>query len=147
MIFVSAHMLTLLAAWVELPENIISIAMKSGLPSWAIIVLINLIILFLGMIFESGALMMVLTPMIIPLIVSLGYDPLWFGVLFVINIEIAQISPPVGIVLYALQAALGERISIIMQAVIPFAVILILGLLIVGLFPALVTWLPSKMIP
>ena len=99
------------------------------------------------MIFESGALMMILTPLIIPLVVNLGYDPLWFGVLFVINIEIAQISPPVGIVLYALQAALGEKIGIIMRSVIPFAMVLALGLLIVGLFPALVTWLPSKMIP
>jgi len=147
MIFVSAHMLTLLAARVELPENIISLATKSGLPPWSIIVLINVIILFLGMIFESGALMMILTPMIVPLIETLGYDPLWFGVLFVINIEIAQISPPVGIVLYALQAALGEKIGTIMRAVIPFAVILALGLLIVGIFPSLVTWLPSKMIP
>ena len=145
MIFVAAHILTLLSARIELPQTIISLSIRSGAPPWAIIVLINLMIMILGMIFESGALMMILTPMLFPLIVSLGYDPLWFGVLFVINIEIAQISPPVGIVIYALHAVLDEKIGTIMRAVIPFILLLALGLLIVGLFPSLVTWLPSKM--
>lgn len=146
MIFVGAKILNHLAAQIQLPQAIVNLTTGLGLPGWGIIALINFIIILLGMIFESGALMMILTPILYPLVVSLGYDPLWFGILFVINIEIAQISPPVGIVLYALQSVLQEKMELVMKAAIPFALLLILGLVIVGLCPPIATWLPSKMI-
>lgn len=145
MIFVTACVLTVLTTKLRVTETVILLTVESGLAPWALIVVINLIIMLLGMIFESGALNMVLTPILFPLVVSLGYDPIWWGVLFVINIEIAQISPPVGIVSFALQAATGEKMELVMRSVLPFCVILALGLLIVGLLPQLATWLPSQM--
>jgi C4-dicarboxylate transporter DctM subunit len=147
MIFMAAGILNIIVVRIHAPQIIASWALNAQLPPWAIIVIINLALIVAGMIFESAAITVILTPILFPVVISLGYNPLWFGILFVINTEIAQISPPVGIVLYALQGAVGEKLGIgmdsAMKAVLPFMVILMIGLLIVGLFEPISTWLPS----
>ena len=128
-------------------QMLTSFALSEVMPSWAVIAMMMLSLIFGGMIFESAAIMIIMQPILAPIAVAMGYSPVWFGVLIVINAEIAQISPPVGIVLYALHTALGERLGVkieeIMKGALPFMAVLILGLLVVGLFPKMSLWIPS----
>jgi len=132
-----AHAIQMLASW----------ALSEALPHWAVIVSMMVALIFGGMIFESAAMMIIMQPILAPIAVAMGYSAVWFGILIVVNAEIAQISPPVGIVLYALHTALGEKLGVrieeIMKGALPFMIVLIVGLLIVGLFPVLSLWLPS----
>jgi tripartite ATP-independent transporter DctM subunit len=147
MILLTATVLNTIVARVHAIQMLTSWALSEVLPSWAVIVSMMIALVFGGMIFESAAMMIIMQPILAPIAVAMGYSAVWFGVLIVINAEIAQISPPVGIVLYALHTALGEKLGVrieeIMRGALPFMVVLMLGLLIVGLFPWLSLLVPS----
>jgi TRAP-type mannitol/chloroaromatic compound transport system permease large subunit len=92
--------------------------------------------------------MVILTvPIIYPLILSLGFDGIWFGVILVINMELANITPPVGLNLYVIKGIVPKGISFghIVRGTIPFMALLAVGMIMVMVFPQLALWLPSTM--
>jgi len=105
-------------------------------------------ILYLGLgCLMDGASMMLLTlPVLYPIMMGLGFDSVWFGVALVILIEIAQITPPVGFNLFVLHGISGEPIGEIVLASIPFFLLLLLGFVIVTIFPSIILFLPHLMI-
>jgi C4-dicarboxylate transporter DctM subunit len=129
----------------QIPQGFVYFAVNAPIPVWGIIVLINLLLFVLGMFMECIAITVITIPIIFPAIVALKLDPIWFGVLFVINMEIALVSPPVGMNLYVIKGTTGEKLEEVMRGAFPFLLILLLGLLIVGLYQPLSTWLPSTM--
>jgi C4-dicarboxylate transporter DctM subunit len=147
MILLTASVMNTIVVRVHAIQMLTSWALSEALPPWAVIVSMMVALIFGGMIFESAAMMIIMQPILAPIAVALGYSGVWFGVLIVINAEIAQISPPVGIVLYALYTALGEKLGVrieeIMKGALPFMMVLIFGLLIIALFPVLSLWVPS----
>jgi C4-dicarboxylate transporter DctM subunit len=118
---------------------------SSGLNPWLIIIFINIIILLLGCIMDGLAILLVAMPIFIPLVVSLGFDPIWFGVLIVVNLEIGLITPPVGLNLFFMKGVFDVPISEILRGVAPFIVVLVLFLAILVAFPDLSLWLPGMM--
>jgi TRAP-type C4-dicarboxylate transport system permease large subunit len=86
-------------------------------------------------------------PVIFPVVQALGYDPIWFGVIVVMLVEIALISPPDGTVLYVLQGMRkdGGPITDVFSGVLPFMLVYILAVLIMMVFPSIALWLPSLM--
>jgi tripartite ATP-independent transporter DctM subunit len=102
----------------------------------------------LGMFLDPGAIIMLCTPVYVPLIKSLGFDPVWFGVLFIVNMEMAYLTPPFGFNLFYMKAIVPKGISMmdIYKSILPFVAIQALCLLILILFPGIVTWLPSLII-
>ncbi len=149
-ILLSAGVLNIIVARTHAIEVLTRFALSQSVPPWGVIVLSMILLIFGGMIFESAAMMMIIQPILAPIAAALGYDIVWLGILIVINAEIAQISPPVGIVLYALHAALGSRLGVkmeeIMWGALPFMIPLMAGLLMVGLFPKLSLWLPKLLL-
>jgi C4-dicarboxylate transporter DctM subunit len=86
--------------------------------------------------------LLVVVPMLMPLVKSLGIDPIHFGVIIVLNLMIALFTPPVGIVLFLATAISGERLKNVMRETPPFLLALVLALICVTLFPGLSLWLP-----
>lgn len=112
-----------------------------------ILVMMMLIILVLGMFMDDWAIIMLCTPLFIPIIDQLGVDKVWFGALFIVNIQIAYLSPPFGFVLFWLKGVLPRDVSMgdIYRSIGPFVALQLLGLTLVFLFPQIALWLPNAL--
>ncbi|MBR5588603.1 MAG: TRAP transporter large permease subunit, partial [Phascolarctobacterium sp.] len=100
--------------------------------------------LFLGCILESVSIIFITLPILFPLILSLGFDPIWFNVVMLLNLELALITPPVGMNLFVLQGISPDsKMTDIVKGVIPFGAAMFLLIFILCLFPELATWLPT----
>jgi len=119
-----------------------------GLSRWFVIILMMLILFILGMFLDPAGIIMLAAPVFYPIIIKLGFDPIWFGVLFVINLQMGYISPPFGYNLFYMKSICGSdvRIEEIYLSVLPFLGIMAIGLAIIMVFPQLATWLPSILI-
>lgn len=90
--------------------------------------------------------MLVMTlPIVLPLVTAAGYDKVWFGVFLVLVIELAQITPPVGMNLFVIQGLTREKISSIAIAALPFFLIMVAFVGVIALFPGVVGWLPAQL--
>jgi tripartite ATP-independent transporter DctM subunit len=123
---------------------------------WAVIVLMQMSLLVLGMFMDDFAIIVLVTPIYVPIIRQLGFDPLWFGILFIINMNISYLTPPYGFDLFYLKGLTSTKGVIpenqpsvtmgeIYKAVLPFIICQIICLVLVMVFPSLATWLPSTM--
>lgn len=129
---------------VRVPETVTAALTGTDLPDWAILTILMLALVLLGMLVDGVSLIVVTTPILLPLINAMGYDPLWFGIILVMNLEIAVVTPPVGLNLYALQGVCPMlRIEEIIRSVTPFVVVQFVLLMIFVLFPGLSLWLPG----
>jgi len=116
-------------------------------PRLVILLILMALYLFMGMIMDASALILVSMPVVLPIIETLNYDPIWFGILLILNLEIGAITPPVGVNLFALKAAIPDvdlRDAIFGSVPFIFMVVLVMALTIA--FPEMVLWLPGKII-
>ena len=113
-----------------------------------IIVVMMLIIIFLGMIIDWLGILFLTIPLFIPIVIALGFDPVWFGVLFVMNIQMAYMSPPFGQGMFYVKGVAPPEISMldIVKSVWPFLGIQFAALMLVVFFPQIALWLPHRMI-
>ena len=117
-----------------------------GASRWVVMIIINFILLIMGCLLDPMGVMVISLPIIFPIITQLGFDPIWFGVIVTINVEIGMITPPVGLNLFVLKGAVpGVTMKDVVGGSIPYVLLLILGLAIVMAFPSLATWLPGRM--
>ncbi|NVK40349.1 MAG: TRAP transporter large permease [Oceanospirillaceae bacterium] len=129
---------------VRVPQTLTDLLTASSLPSWAILVAIMLLLVLLGMLVDAVSLIVVTTPVLLPVIQALGYDPLWFGIVMVLNLEIAVVTPPVGLNLYALRGVCPDlRIEEIIRSALPFVAVQFAVLMLFVLFPSISLWLPN----
>lgn len=111
---------------------------------WMVFIAINILLLFLGCILESISIIFITLPILFPLIVRLGFDPIWFNVVMLINLELALITPPVGMNLFVLQGISPDsKMTDIIKGVIPFGLVMALEILVLCFFPEIATWLPG----
>jgi tripartite ATP-independent transporter DctM subunit len=118
-----------------------------GLSPIMVIIMFQLIMLLLGFIIDEFIIVLMCAPIFTPIAVSLGFDPIWFGILMILNIEIAVQTPPYGFALFYLKGIAPPGITMldIYKSVTPFVLIKLLVLVICMLFPELVMWLPNKL--
>lgn len=111
-----------------------------------ILIMMMIIILVLGMFMDDWAIIMLCTPIFIPIVEQLGVDKLWFGALFIVNIQIAYLTPPFGFVLFWLKGVLPRDVTMgdIYKSVGPFVLLQLLGLTLIFFFPAIAVWLPNS---
>ena len=128
-----------------LAQRLSSFIVSSGLPPILVIVCINIALLILGCIMDGLAILMVSMPLFIPIIVNLGFDPVWFGIVVTVNIEIALITPPVALNLFLVSGTFRVPVTDIIGGVAPFLVVLIIFLGLLIAFPQISLWLPSMM--
>ena len=116
-------------------------------PPIAIVLAFILIMFFLGMILDSVSILLLTIPIMFPIIIKLGYDPIWFGIVAIVAIEVGLLTPPFGMVIFSMKSALGADVEIeeIFLGSVPFLLMLIISLMILIIFPSLSTWLPSLM--
>ncbi len=112
---------------------------------WGTIIFIQLILLVLGMVLDPAGIMMITIPVFLPVIKAQGFDPLWFGILFIMNMNIGYMTPPFGFNLFYLKAIVPPSITMgdIYRSVVPFALMETAGMLMVMFFPEIATWLPN----
>src|SRR5688572_31185231 len=116
------------------------------IPNLAIIYLMLAMYIVLGAIFDEVAAMVITLPFVFPVITAMGYDPIWWGVINVVVIEIGMIMPPIGINVFVLQGmAPNIPLRTIYRGVMPFVVADIVRLLILTAFPILTLWLPQRL--
>ena len=106
-----------------------------------------LILLVLGMFFDPTGIVLLTAPIFFPIATSLGFDPLWFAILFVINMELAFLTPPFGFNMFYMKAVAPPDVNMmdIYRSATPFVLLMILGLALCMIFPGIITWLPSLM--
>jgi C4-dicarboxylate transporter DctM subunit len=130
-----------------LPAALVSFIGGINLPPIGVLVIMLIIYVFLGCIMDSMALTLITLPIIFPLILSLGFDPIWFGVLFTINIEMALITPPIGINVFIISGMAKDiPMYTIFKGVLPFLVAMVVCTALVIAFPNIALFLPGTMI-
>jgi C4-dicarboxylate transporter DctM subunit len=145
LILAGAAFLTLSMGYIGLPRHLAEWIATLGLSQWQLLVALMLFYILLGC-FLDGISMVVLTMgVIMPTVTKAGVDPLWFGIFVVLVVEMAQITPPVGFNLFVLQGMTGREIGWIARATLPFFLCMVLGVALITLFPAIVTWLPETL--
>lgn len=138
-LFSNFHMLSGVQTMVsELTEDL-------GLPPLGVIILMQVIMLLLGFIIDELIIVLMCAPLFTPIVVSLGYDPIWFGILMILNIEIAVQTPPYGFALFYLKGIAPPDVSMmdIYRSILPFIALKLCMLVFCMVFPEVVMWLPN----
>ena len=126
-------------------QDIISAIAESGLSKWTILFFIIIFYLILGLFMDLIGSMILTLPLIFPIIQSLGFDEIWFGVIVVLLLEIGLVTPPVGINLFITSKYTDIPVGKVFRGSIPFIGILLLTILILIIFPEIVLFLPTNM--
>lgn len=143
-IMIGASLFGFVLTILDAPQALTNFVVDMQTNRWVIFVAINILLLFLGCILESVSIIFITLPILFPLIVRLGFDPIWFNVVMLINLELALITPPVGMNLFVLQGISPDsKMTQIIKGVIPFGVVMALEILLLCFFPEIATWLPS----
>jgi tripartite ATP-independent transporter DctM subunit len=116
-----------------------------GLSPFGVLVMMQLSYILMGMFLDDTAMLIIVAPLYVPLIISLGYNPIWYGVLYTITCQIAYMTPPFGYNLFLMKAMAPKEVSLadIYRSIIPFVLVMMVGLVIVMLFPGIALWLPD----
>ncbi len=117
-----------------------------GLGPWEILLLMQLSYLIMGMFLDDTAMLVIVAPLYVPLVGALGFDLIWYGVLYTITCQIAYLTPPFGYNLFLMRAMAPPEIGIrdIYWSVLPFVGVMLLALLLVTIFPQIALWLPEQ---
>jgi tripartite ATP-independent transporter DctM subunit len=116
-----------------------------GLSPWGVLVMMQLSYILMGMFLDDTAMLIIVAPLYVPLVVNLGFDPIWYGVLYTITCQIAYMTPPFGYNLFLMKAMAPPEVTLmdIYNSIVPFVLVMILGLAIVIIFPQIALWLPN----
>jgi tripartite ATP-independent transporter DctM subunit len=147
LILLGAYLLNHILTSIQVPQKLATMVAGLPLPPWAIMLLIVGFYLALGTFMEGFSMIITTIPVIFPIVKALGYDPIWFGVIITMLVEIALISPPDGTVLYVLQGMRPDRGSItdVFWGVLPFLAVYILAILLLMVSPQIALWLPTAL--
>ena len=117
-----------------------------NLTPWGVLIMMQLSYILMGMFLDDTAMLVIVAPLYVPLIISLGFDPIWYGVLYTITCQIAYMTPPFGYNLFLMRAMAPKEITLqdIYRSILPFVLIMVIGLAIVMAFPEIATYLPEK---
>lgn len=147
-ILIGANLFTNVFSALGCQEVITTAALSMPGGRWGVLIMMMFIIMILGMMMDDWAIIMLCTPLFIPIITEMGFDKLWFGVLFIVNIQIAYLTPPFGFVLFWIKSILPKDVNMgaVYRSVFPFIILQIIGLILVIIFPQIAMWLPNMML-
>jgi tripartite ATP-independent transporter DctM subunit len=143
LIIAAASFLSTAMGYLGLPQQIASQINALNLTPLQLVALLLLIYILLGCFLEGMSLIVMTLPIVLPLITAAGYDKVWFGVFLIIVVEMAQITPPVGMNIFVIQGLTGEKLGTVVRAAFPFFVLMVLFTFLLALFPDIVMFLPS----
>ena len=109
------------------------------------LIIVNLLLLAAGNFMEPSAILLIMAPILFPIAVKLGIDPIHLGIIMVVNMEISMIRPPVGLNLFVTSGITGMPLLRVVRAALPWLMILLLFLIVITYVPAVLTWLPTTL--
>jgi tripartite ATP-independent transporter DctM subunit len=113
---------------------------------WVLMLWINVLLLVAGCFLPPAAIILMTTPILVPILDKLGFDPVWFGVVLTINMELGLITPPVGLNLFVINGIAPDiDLRTILKGALPFMLCMVLGILLLCFFPGIATWLPDQL--
>ena len=143
---IGGNVMAFLLSTLTIPQYVTEVVNGLQLSKWAIMAIINVILIIMGCLLDPMAIMVISLPIIFPIVMELGFDPVWFGIIITINVEMGMITPPVGLNLFILKGSVpGISMKDIVGGSLPFLILLLLGLVLIMAFPSLATWLPGRM--
>ncbi len=144
-ILLGAAFLSISMGFTGIPRNLATWIATFDLSPYALLAALTVFFVFLGCFLDGISVVVLTTSIILPMVEAAGIDPLWFGIYLVLVVEMSQITPPVGFNLFVIQGMTGVNILRVAMAALPFFFLLLIGALIITLFPELVTYLPNAM--
>ncbi len=145
MIIIAAGLFGYMLTKLNIPAEAVALALKYNVSQTEFLIATMILLLVLGLILESISIILITTPVILPVMAALDVDKVWYGVLLTINLELALISPPVGMNLLVIKSITKASLLEIDKAAIPYILMLILGIALIIAFPQIALWLPSTM--
>ena len=142
MIIAGASMFGHAITIIRLPVGITEFVAGVGLGPLGFIIAVMALIFVLGMFLEAIAIILITTPILLPTMIHLGIDPIWYGILLMVNLELAMITPPVGMNLFVIKGITDQPLSEVVKGAAPFVVLMLAGLALLIAVPSLATWLP-----
>jgi len=144
-ILMGASVLSVSMGFTGIPRNLAAWIGTFGLSPYALLAVLTVFFIVLGCFLDGISVVVLTTSIILPMVQAAGIDPMWFGIYLVLVVEMSQITPPVGFNLFVIQGLTGFNIMKIARAAFPFFGLLLLGVLLITLFPQIVTFLPGAM--
>ena len=144
-ILAGAAFLTVAMGFTGIPSMLASWIASYELSTLALIAALTVFFIIMGCFLDGISVVVLTTSVIMPMVDGAGIDPLWFGIYIVIVVEMSQITPPVGFNLFVLQSLTGRDILTISRAALPFFMLMLLALVLIVVFPSIVTFLPDRM--
>ncbi|MGF1629823.1 MAG: TRAP transporter large permease [Kiloniellaceae bacterium] len=136
-----AHVLTT----ERVPQAITEAFITAGLTPWMFLVVVNLLLLLGGQFMEPSGLLLIVAPVVFPIAIEMGIDPIHLGIIMVVNMEIGMITPPVGLNLFVTSGITGMSVMQVVRAALPWLGILFVFLILITYVPAISTWLPNTL--
>lgn len=145
LIIIGASVFGYYLTWERIPQDITAMLLELTSNKYTMLGIINIFLLLIGMMLEGGAALIILAPLLVPVVVALGVDPVHFGMIMIINIMIGGVTPPFGTMMFTTCSVTKVPLNLFMKEVWPFILALLIALVIVTYAPALVLFLPSLM--
>lgn len=147
MIFCGSTAFSQILSYTGATKGMVNLAVNLPIPPIAILICMMLVVMFLGMFMDQLSILMITLPIFMPICNAFGWGPLWFGLMLLINMSIANLSPPFGIELFVMKGVSPPDITMgdVYQASVPFIIMEALVILLVMIAPPIATWLPSIM--
>jgi C4-dicarboxylate transporter DctM subunit len=136
----------LFAHWITgsgVPTALVGLAAAWDLSPWQFLIALNVVMLIMGMFLDAVAVLLIVTPIVLPVLPALGIDPIHFGIVLIVNMEIAFLTPPIGLNLFVLSSISGAPLSEAVRGIWPFTLVMVGFLLLVTYVPELSLWLPN----
>ncbi len=129
----------------NIPEMLTQFVLNMHLNKVMFLIAVNIMLLVAGNFMEPSSIIMIMVPLLLPIAKTLGIDPIHFGVIITINMELGMLTPPVGLNLFVASGITGEPIKEVVKSVLPWFLVMLLGLILITYIPELSLWLPNKM--
>jgi tripartite ATP-independent transporter DctM subunit len=146
LLVIGAQMVTSVLTYLWVTDSAIAWVTSLPVPPMVVLLCIYLLYLVFGCFMDGVSLELITLPIVFPVIAALGFDKIWFGIALVVLIEMAMLTPPVGINAYVIHGLRPDRPLIeVFRGIVPFFIMLVVGLTIITVFPEIATWLPDIM--
>jgi len=129
----------------NIPDMLTQLVIDMNLNKVMFLVAVNIILLIAGNFMEPSSIIMIMVPLLLPIAKTLGIDPIHFGVIITINMELGMLTPPVGLNLFVASGITGEPIKEVVKSVLPWFLVMLFGLILITYIPEISLWLPNKM--
>lgn len=144
-ILLGAAFLAVAMGFTGLPRNLAAWIGDMGLSPYVLLAVLTVFFIVLGLFLDGISVVVLTTSIIMPMVMAVGIDPIWFGIYLVLVVEMSQITPPVGFNLFVIQGLTGIDVLRVAKAALPFFFLLLLAVVLITIFPGIVTYLPEAM--